>query len=210
MVDLSKMEAGAFIRLRSGAIRRVCKIEHRPNAVGTSQEVLIYCKLRADTEQRSTRHISGSYYLYPSTDCIDIVEYHNPLTELPPEFVFAMRLKGFTNFLQKRIGDWYDIYDTEMPVISVDTNCAYRIKKSDEPEKAIYINGQFIARLFKPTHNQQYYMPCIFNTCEYMSSYWTDTTSDKFRLDNGLIFEHKECAQKATRAMFKTTAIEIK
>ena len=37
MVDLSKMEVGAFIRLRSGDIRRVCKIEYRPYAVGSAQ-----------------------------------------------------------------------------------------------------------------------------------------------------------------------------
>ena len=210
MVDLSKMKVGAFIRLRSGAIRRVCRIEHRPNAVGTSQEFLIHCKLLDDTEERSTHHTSGSYYLYPNVAAIDIVEYHNPLTELPPEFVFAMRLKGFTNFLQKRIGDWYDIYDTEMPVISVDTNCAYRIKKPDEPEKAIYINGQFIARFFKPEYGTKYYMPCSTHVSGYVPSYWTDTEMDKFRLGHGLIFEHKECAQKAMREINKFALPEIK
>ena len=209
MVDLSKMEVGAFIRLRSGAIRRVCRIEHRPNAVGTSQEFLIHCKLFDGVECSATYHNSGSYYLYPSMDNIDIVEYHNPMEHLPYGFVFLMHEEGYTSYLEKRVGDWYKIYNTEMPIISVDTSCAYRIKEP-EPEKSIYINGQFIARFFKPEYGTKYYMPCITHVSGYVPSYWTDTEMDKFRLGHGLIFEHEECAQKAMREINKFVLPEIK
>lgn len=39
MVDLSKMKVGAFIRLRSGAIRRVCRIEHKECAQKAMREI---------------------------------------------------------------------------------------------------------------------------------------------------------------------------